>query len=111
MVLAAQYASGKRRPGHQPELERLRHGDEFSFHSALAQGIFDLQSGEAAPAAQLCESVCLCNPPCRCIGYPDIENLSLSNQVIECSHDFVNGGHLIPNVQPIEINVIGLQSP
>jgi len=51
----------------------------------------------------------LSDPPRWGIRNSDVEHFALANQIIQPSHDFFDWGNLVPHVDPIEIDVIGLQ--
>ena len=49
------------------------------------------------------------DPPGRSIRNSAVEHLALPNQVIQPSHDFFNRRDLVPDVDPVQVDVIGLQ--
>jgi hypothetical protein len=62
------------------------------------------------PSPQVGKRIRLCDPPGRGIRDADVEHLAYANQIIQRSHDFFDWRHLIPDVDPVEIDVVGLQS-
>src|SRR5580693_5824214 len=51
------------------------------------------------------------DPPGRGIRNSDVEHLTLANQVIQPSHDFFDRRNLVPDVDPVQVDVVGLQPP
>jgi hypothetical protein len=41
---------------------------------------------------------------------PDVENLALANDIVQAAHDFFHWSNPIPDVHPVQIDVVGLQS-
>ena len=56
------------------------------------------------------QRVRLRDPPGRGIGDADVEHFACGNQVIQSAHDLFHRRDLVPDVNPIEIDVVGLQS-
>src|SRR5882762_7396010 len=55
------------------------------------------------------ECVRLRDPPGGSIRDACVEYLAGSNQIVESSHDLVDGRDLIPDMDPIQVDVVGLQ--
>ena len=49
--------------------------------------------------------------PCRCVAEADVADLACGDQVVERSQGFLDRGTAVPAVQPVEVDVVGLQSP
>ena len=62
-----------------------------------------------ASTAKLGQGVGLGHEPGRHVRYPGVEDFALTHQVVEGPHDFFDGRDLVPNVQPIEVDVVGLE--
>src|SRR5260370_39648464 len=56
------------------------------------------------------QSICLSDPPRGSIRDADVENLALANNIVQTSHDFFHGCDSIPDVHPVQVDVVGLQS-
>jgi hypothetical protein len=54
--------------------------------------------------------VCLRDPPGWGIRDTDVEHLALENQIIQPSHDLFDRRDLVPDVHPVKIDIVGLQS-
>jgi len=110
LVLAGEQAAGKRRPREQREIEGVRHGNEFPLNRPLDERVFDLKRSKARPAMCLGKRVCLRDPPGGRIGNTSVKDLALRDEVIEGSHHFIDGRELIPDMEPIEVDVIGAEA-
>jgi hypothetical protein len=40
----------------------------------------------------------------------DVENLALANHIVQAAHDIFHGCDAIPDVHPVQVDVVGLQS-
>ena len=109
VVLARQHAPGQWRPRGHSYIQRLGHRDQLPLDGSFDQAVFNLQAYEGRPSAQLGKCIRLGDPPRRGIRNSDVERLALANQIIQPSHDFFDRRNLVPHVDPIEIDVIGLQ--
>jgi hypothetical protein len=49
--------------------------------------------------------------PCRHVGEADVADLAGGDQVVERSQGLLDRGAAIPAVQPVKVNVVGLQAP
>ena len=110
VIFAAEDAASQRRPRGHADIQRFRYRDEFALDGSLDQAVFDLHRDERRPAAKLGERVGLRHPPGRSIGDSDVEHLALTHQVVERSHRFFGGRELIPDVHPVQIDVVGFQA-
>jgi hypothetical protein len=110
VIFAAENSAGEGRPGGDADVECFRRGDEFALDGALDEAVFDLHGDEGRPTAKMRERVGLRDPPCGSVGDSDVENFALANEVVECAHGFFGGSELIPDVHPVEIDVIGFEA-
>src|SRR6202041_2886117 len=104
-IFAAEQSAGERRPCYQAEIEGLRHRDQLALDCALYQRILNLQADELRQAAEIGESVGLRDPSGERVGDAEVENLALTDQVVERAHEYFDWSHLIPDVKPVEIDV------
>jgi len=72
--------------------------------------VLNLQPDELCPASKLRQSICLCNPPGGSVRDADVENLALANEIVQAAHDFFHWCDPVPDVYPVQIEVVGLQS-
>src|SRR6266849_1506242 len=69
-----------------------------------------MRPDELCPASKLRQSICLGDPPSGSVRDADVENLALANQVVQTAHDFFHWCDPIPDVHPVQVDVVGLQS-
>lgn len=110
MVLPAQHTSRQRGPSQYADVHSLGQGDQFALHRSLHQAIFDLQADKVRPASKLRERVRLGDLPGRSVRDADVKHLAMANQIVKASHDFLYGCYLVPDMHPVEVNVVGPQS-
>src|SRR5712692_2041382 len=108
-VLAAQDAALEWRPRRHPEAEFPSHRHQLTFDGAFEQRILDLKSDEGRPAAELGDQLRLGHLPRRRVGDAEVAHLAGTHEILERPHRLLDGRVLVPVVQPIEIDVIGLQ--
>ena len=111
VILSGQHAAGQGRPRREAEVQGFCHRDQFPLDASLDQAVFNLQASKGRPSAQLGKCIRLGDPPGRGIRNPDVEHLALANQVIQPSHHFFDRRDLVPDVDPIQVDVVGLQPP
>ena len=110
VILPRQNAFRQGRPGQNPQVQSFRHGNKFALDRALHEAVLDLQPDELCPASKLRQSVCLGDPPGGSVRDAGVENLSLANEIVQSTHDFFHWCDPIPDVHPVQIDVVGLQS-
>ena len=106
-VLAAQQASfqwGKRRDAQS---EFARHRDQLS----LQQRVLNLQRDEPRPAAKAGSHVRLGDLPCRRVGETKVAHLACGDEIVERAHRLLDGRKPVPAMQPVQINVVSLETP
>jgi hypothetical protein len=79
--------------------------------AAFEERVFDLQPDEGRPAAEARHDVRLCHLPRRRIRDADVADLARANEVVERGHRLFDGRVDVPVVQPVEVDVVGLQAP
>ena len=109
-MLAGENSRRQRRPRRDRQPQRPRHGHQFALDRSLDEIPLDLQRDGWRPTAQLGDRVGPRHPPRRRVRHAAVQNFSLPHQIIEAAHDFLGRRHLIPDVQPVKIDVIGFQS-
>jgi hypothetical protein len=82
---------------------------QILFGRTLDQTVLDLQPGNGREAAQLGDGGCTGNAPGGKVGDAGIENLAGARQIVEAAHDLLGRRYLVRQVQPIEIDAVGLQ--
>src|SRR6266436_8945283 len=86
------------------------HRDQLPLDGSFDQAVFDLQADEGRPSAQLGKCIRLRDPPRGGIRNSDVEHLALANQIVQSAHDFFDWRNLVPHVDPVQVDVVGLQS-
>jgi hypothetical protein len=81
----------------------------ISSRSTVDQAVLDLQSDEGRPPPHVGKRVRLRDPPGRGIRDAGVEHLALANQIIQPSHDLFDRRDLVPDVDPVKVDIIGLQ--
>src|SRR5258706_9435470 len=88
VILPSEHAPRQRRPSQNPQVQSFRHRNKFTLNRSLHEVVLDLQPDELCPTSKLCQSICLCDPPCGSVRDPDVENLALANDIVQPAHDF-----------------------
>src|SRR5262249_32606760 len=109
IVFATEHSLAEGAPRGNSEAHRLGHRQEVAFGRSFDEGVFDLQTDKGGPTTQSREGLSLRDAPGRGVGNPRIQYLSGANKVIKTTHDFLDGSSEVPDVQPIEIDVVGFQ--
>ena len=109
-VLPAERAALERPPRRDTEAELARHRDKFLLDGTLEQRILDLQPDERRPAAKTRGHVRLSDLPRRRIRHADVAHLTRAHEILERRHRFLNRRVDVPVVEPVEIDVVGLQA-
>src|SRR6202040_2621734 len=99
----------QRRPSQNSQVQSVRHRNKFTLDRSLHEAVLNLQPGKLCPASKLRQSVGLGDPPCGSVRDADVENLALANQIVQAAHDFFHGCDSIPDVHPVQVDVVGLQ--
>src|SRR3984893_62104 len=110
VILPGQHATRQRRPSHYPHVQSFRHGNQFALDRPLNEAVLDLQPDELCPASKLRQSICLGDPPSGSVRDADVENLALANNIVQTAHDFFHWCDPIPDVHPVQVDVVCLQS-
>src|SRR6266700_8437707 len=82
----------------------------FALNISLSQRILKLQRNDSLITAQLGNSLCPSQKPSGSIRESDVTHLARPNQIIQRRHHFFSRRKRVPVVQPIEVNVIGVQT-
>src|SRR5690606_1987841 len=100
----------ERSPGGQPQPQSPRHGEVLPLDGAPQQGVFQLQGNHRLPVVQGRQALGLGGFPRRGIGEADMAHLAGTHQVIEGAEGFLDGGVAIPEVHPVQVDVVRLQA-
>ena len=109
-VAPGEEASGEGRPGGNADVESAAHGDDITLGGALQQGVFDLGADEGCPPVKLGERVGAGNDPSGKVGEANVEDLSGTNEIVERTHHFIDWRKCIESMDPVEIQVIGVET-
>lgn len=109
-VLAAEDAAFERAPGADTHAKLFGHLDELAFECALDQRVFKLDGGDRRPVFELCEHMGLRCLPRGCVRKTDVADLAGADEVVKGSHGFFDGCVLVPEVHPVEIDVVRSQA-
>jgi hypothetical protein len=110
-VLAGEHAAAERRPGDDPQAERLPHRQQVLLRRALDQAVLDLEPGDRGRAAQLRNRRRPRDAPGREVGEPRMEDLAGPHEIVEAAHDLLDRRHAVGVVHPIQINPLRLGRP
>src|SRR6266851_4103181 len=110
VILPGQHAPRQRRPSQNPQVQSFRHRNQFALDRPLNEAVLDLQPNELCPAAKLRKDICLGDPPGGSVGDAYVENLSRASEIVQSAHDFFHGGDPVPDVHPVQVDIVGLQS-
>ena len=110
-VLAAEHAALERRPRRDAEAELARHRHQLLLDGALEQRVLDLQPDERRPAAEARDHVGLGDLPRRRVRNAEVAHLARAHEVLERRHRLLDRRVHVPVVQPVEVDVVGLQAP
>ena len=109
-VLAAEHAALERRPRRDAEAQLARHRHQLLLDGALEQRVLDLQADERRPAAEPRDDVGLGDLPRRRVGDAEVADLARAHEIVERGHRLLDRRVRVPVVQPVEIDVVGLQA-
>src|SRR5437588_7693347 len=109
-VLAGEEAAPERGPTEDCQIQRVRHRDELALDRALDEAVLDLDPCKWGPPPQVRQSIRPRHNPGRGIRDPNVENLPRADLVIEYPHQFVNRGQRIPDMNPVQVDVVGVQT-
>ena len=109
LPLSAPPSSGDH--GVIPRPNSRGHRHQFLFDGALEQRVLDLQPDERRPAAETRGEVGFGDLPRRGVRDAEVAHLAGPNEVVERGHRLLDGGVHVPDVQPVQVDVVGLQAP
>ena len=109
-VLARQQSAGQRAPREEAHAAVVRRGQVFVLGRALDQRVLELQRDRAGDAALVRDRRDLRRVPGRYVGQRVVADLSRANEVGQRLHDLVGGRRHVPEVQPVQVDVVGLQT-
>src|SRR6266516_525024 len=109
-VLAGEEAAPERGPSEHCQIQRVRHRDELALDRALDEAVLDLDPYKWGPAAKVSQSIRPRHNPGRGIRDPNVENLPRAYLVVEHPHQFVNRGQRIPDMDPVQVEVVDVQA-
>ncbi len=107
-VFTGEEAARQREVGQDADACKLTIRHQLAFDLAFEHVIVRLDRDELLPALHFGEVVAAAQLPRQKIGRADIADLARPHQVIERAHHFVDGDRIVPIVNLIQINMIGL---
>src|SRR5690349_16264146 len=110
VIFAGEETVGEGGPGHDGHAEVLCCGQVFPLDAPLGEGVFHLQGGGWLPPAVVGQRLGFGGPPGRDVAQSDGADLPAAYQRVEGGHHLVDVGELVPYVEPIEVDVVGLQA-
>jgi hypothetical protein len=108
IVFAGGHAACERRPGDETDVHFVGHRQEFGFAGSLNDAVFELGGDERRFALEVGHGVGLGDPPGGEVGSADVVDFALASEVIETAEDFIDGRREIVDVNPEQIDVLGV---
>src|SRR5215207_7447766 len=109
-VAAGEQAAAQRRPASDRQVKATRHPQQFALDGPLNEAVGDLHGRERSRATLLCERDRARDDPCRGVGDPEVEDLARAHKVVQSVHYLLDLRVGIPDVDPVEIDVVGAQA-
>jgi hypothetical protein len=109
-VATSQQSASERFPGRHREVEGVGHGQQVALDVPPQQAVGDLEADEARPAAQVGERHGLGDDPGGRVRDAGVEHLPRAHEVVEGLDDLLDGGERVPDVQPVEVDVVGAKT-
>lgn len=97
----------ERRPAGDREVEGARHRQELALHSAPDQAVGDLDGAERRQPALLGHGDRPGDHPGGGVGDPDVQDLARPNEVVEAADDLLHRREGVPDVHPVDVDVVG----
>src|SRR6202795_3788151 len=110
VIFPGEKSTRQGRESQNPQVQSFGHGNQFALYRPLNQAVLELQPDKLCPTSKLRQSICLGDPPGGSVRDADVKNLALANQVIQTAHDFFHRCDPVPDVHPVQVDVVGLQS-
>ena len=110
-VLAGQEAVLQRAPRQYAEAQGAGGRDQLGLGRPLQQRVLQLERGDRGPAAELGDGGGLGDLPGGQVGQADVPDLARGDQVVQGAQGFLDRGHRVVVVQPVQVHVVGLQPP
>ncbi len=108
-VLAGEEAAGERAPGADAEAARAGGGQVLALDAALDERVLELQGGGSGDSVRLGQRRRPGDVPGGHVREAKIADFAGAHQVAERPQHLLNGRDAIPDVQPVEVDVVGAQ--
>jgi len=109
-ISARKESTGKWTPRTDAEAEFLRGGDIFPLDVSFDKRVFELQRDDAVLALPFSQRLGAGCVPGGVVGKSHVADFALLDEIVESGKDFLDWGHHIPDVHPVEVDIVGAQS-
>ena len=110
-VLAGEESAAERTVRHDADTEGLRHGYHLLFDRTVNQTVPRLLYHPRRKPVALRQPQAMRDLPSGKVGGADIAHFALLHQVVQCADGLFEGRGRVRDVEVVNIDVVGLQTP